>query len=112
MIPYDVEVLNIGKAINLTTGIFTVPTRGRYLIIASAVSNVNSETRVQLRVNRAVLTESFGVASGDQMPISITLQLNEGDVVDTFLSTGGLNSNNDERFSQFSAILVEEDLVL
>ena len=111
MIPYDVEVLNIGKAINLATGIFTVPTRGRYLIIASALSDF-PQTRVQLRVNRAVLTESYGVASGDQMPISITLQLNEGDVVDTYLLTGSLNNNAVERFSQFSAILLEEDLVL
>ena len=50
-IPYELTRLNIGGAMNLTTGIFTVPTNGRYFFSFAAEAGGAQDSRVYLRVN-------------------------------------------------------------
>ena len=109
VIPYQVAQLNIGNAMNLTTGTFTAPTNGRYQFAfnANAHSGTNSVT---LRVNSVQIANSYGVLDGN-LPLLATLNLKKGDTVDTFLNSGSLYDSS-AHWTDFSGTLLEEDLVL
>ena len=72
-IPYEVERLNIGGAMNLASGVFTAPVSGRYQFNFVAQKN---------------------------------------DRIDTYLIKGSINDDSTFYNTQFTGILLEEDLVL
>ena len=80
-IPYQVERLNIGNAMNLGSGVFTAPTNGRYFFSFVARSNV-AVTYIQLCLNGDKFAESYTPLTNYNLPISATLNLKTGDRVD------------------------------
>ena len=112
VIPWDLEKLNIGRAMNLATGVFTAPVNGRYQFIYNALSGSSAtvENDVWLRVNGARFgTSSAPAPNHVNMPISATLNLKIGDTVDMVLAYGAL-FDNIGHISFFSGFLLEEDL--
>jgi hypothetical protein len=105
--------LNIGGAMDLATGVFTAPVNGRYFFSFSAHSwtTTNEGNRIRLRVNGVIVGRSFSPEKQYNLPISATLDLKRGDRVDVFLYGGSLWDNN-SFYTQFSGILLEEDLVI
>ena len=95
---------------NLATGVFTVPTNGTYFFSFTARANVN-DSRVRLEVNGVDNAFSRGNMELYNMPLSATLKLKKGDRVDIFLQTGSLYDDG-SRQTQFSGILLEEDLTV
>ena len=115
-IPFEVERLNIGGAMNLTTGVFTVPVSGVYHFSFTTRSNsdrpspeVNDTNRIVLRVNNVEVAISLAPSRLYNMPIIATLKLNAGDRVDTVLISGSVFDNGNH-YTQFSGILLERDL--
>ena len=113
VIPYQMTQLNTGGAMNLATGTFTVPTNGRYFFSFTAQASV-SYGNVVLRLNGGWIAATAELQLGDseEMPLSATLSLKKGDQVDTYLYYGSLNDNSAYHYTQFSGILLEEDLEL
>jgi len=123
VIPFEVELLNEGRAMNLKTGIFQAPFNGIYYFSfrgfygssAAAVlfsSSVNNH--VYLRLNGE--TMATGVSSslgGIMISIECTLKLKKGDKVDVKKGkTGDLIDNSNEHLTHFSGHLLEEDLTI
>jgi hypothetical protein len=103
-----VERLNIGGGMNLTTGVFTAPTSGRYQFTFNA-NSYSDYNYCHLRVNGNKMGISYTVSKSNNMPMSIVLSLQNGDQVDMVLQQGTLFDNSNY-FTHFSGILLEEDL--
>ena len=113
VIPYDVSQLNIGGAMNLASGVFTAPVSGRYQFHFVALSNGDISTKVLLRLNGNLIASGFGMSLYDTLAITATVSLQKGDRIDTWLYGGSIQeSNSNSYYSQFTGILLEEDLVL
>lgn len=111
VIPYEVEKLNIGMAMNLTTGVFTAPTSGRYQFIFTGRSVNPGENYVTIRLNKMEVGMGFTFSAQSSMPFVTTMYLEKDDTVDTFMSSGSLFDNG-VNFTRFIGILLEEDLSL
>ena len=112
VIPYELERLNIGGAMNLATGVFTAPVNGRYHFSFTGIGSKSSDNYVDLRVNGVKVGRSHAPSENYNMPIFATLRLTKGDTVDTYLSAGALNDSSDSHYTHFSGFLLEEDLGL
>ena len=108
VVPYNFEQLNIGGAMNLTSGVFTVPVSGRYFFsfVGRAFS---TETFVFLRVNGSLNTIAYGSGLWFNFVITATLNLKKNDLVDVYLYGGSL-FDSPSHYTQFTGILLEEDL--
>ena len=115
VIPWEVEILNIGDAMNPSTGIFTTPVNGRYHFGFTAISSKSSQNNfVCLRVNGNNTAQSSAGSSGSNtgysLPVYATLSLKKGDTIDMLLS--GRTFEEKAPQALFFGILLEEDLVL
>ena len=112
VIPY-IERLNIGGAMSLATGVFTAPVNGRYQFSFTARSgSAELSNYCSLRVNDAVIATSYSQSHGYNLPIISTLNLKRGDRVDMLLASGSLLDFDDDHWTHFSGILLEEDINL
>ena len=110
VIPYEMEQLNIGGAMNLATGVFTAPTNGRYFFSFTARA-FSPMSYVFLRLNGIFITIAYGSGQWFNLPLTATLNLKKGDRIDTFLYGGSL-FDTESHYTQFTGILLEEDLSL
>ena len=110
VIPFQVERFNIGKGMDLKSGVFTSPTNGRYFFsfIAQAGADI---TQVHLRINGSVIAISDGWSQYSMIPLSATLNLRKDDRLDLFLNIGSIFDGGNH-YTQFSGILLEEILDL
>lgn len=112
--------LNMGNAMDLTSGVFTAPRGGIYHFEFSGVKDASTKSLViKIRLNGIVV----GTAEACTSPIVIyeatslhsTLQLNKGDRIDLWI-TGetSLYDQKDENVyrTHFTGWLIEEDLQL
>jgi len=111
VIPFNIEHLNEGGAMNLAAGVFTVPVNGIYHFEFSGLKDLQAvDIYIFLQVNGV----TFGTACATNLPnyltltsISASLRLKTGDQVRLFKTTGTID---DGPFSHFTGWLVEEDL--
>lgn len=109
-IPYNIAKLNLGNAMNLATGVFTVPTSGRYFFTLSGISQVTlGSTRVYLFVNDIDVASSFAMDKFDTYALQATLDLKAGDLVTTYLGEGSVGDGAYMNM-HFTGLLLEEDL--
>ena len=95
----------------MATGVFTAPVNGRYQFNFVARANaVNAE--VELRVNGNYIAIGYVPLKDDTLAITATLALQKGDKIDTYLYGGSIFDGNGLYYTQFTGILLEEDLVL
>ncbi len=109
VIPYEREQLNIGGAMDLASGVFTAPVSGRYQFNFVALA---FDSRVQLRLNGVRIAQGCGQSTFDTVAITATFGLKKNDRIDTYLFTGGGIHDGPYPYTQFTGILLEEDLVL
>jgi hypothetical protein len=106
---------------NLVSGVFTAPVKGRYQFTFNALSSKNDNDKnivAQMRVNNDDrIGNLYSSASDILLSISgVVVSLEKGDKVYVWLVNGKLYDSNLEnkfgRYTHFSGILLEEDLVL
>ena len=106
VILYDVEWLNIGGAMNLTTGVFTAPVNGIYQFTVF----ISSSTQTFLRVNKEKFATSYSSIHEHNIPIVAIIKLEKNDQVDTWLDSGAAILDDAHHHTQFSGILLHEDV--
>jgi len=113
VLKYDHQVLNVGRAMNLTTGVFTAPKAGIYTFAFSMVKNgFNYEyLDIFLRLNGKKVGHSFAGKGLYGMPVTLqsTLKLKKGDRVDLLKGAGGLHAVCSSFCHHFTGWLLEED---
>jgi hypothetical protein len=118
-IPFELERLNIGGAMNIQTGKFTAPRKGIYFFAFSGVGafiNGNNWLEVRLMVNGVQIgsTHCDGNNEWEALTLQSTIELKMGDSV--WLQIAGsqgayLQNNSDEGgYTNFSGWLLQEDL--
>jgi len=115
-IPFDLELLNEGRAMNLATGVFRAPVNGVYYFSFRGFPQGGDlkafhPVLVYLRVNGMVKATSTSVVRGVTISLECTLKLKKGDNVDIRKGFNGVfEDNNSEHLTHFSGSLLEEDL--
>ena len=111
VINYQREVFNIGGAMNLTSGVFTAPVSGWYQFnfVAKAYAD---RTHVHLSLNGVFISTGQGWGQYDNVAMTATVYLRKNDRVDTWLYRGEIEDVSNTYYTQFTGILLEEDLVL
>ena len=115
-IPYDLEILNIGAAMNLSTGVFTAPVRGIYQFSFHGLTlkrDNNTDIKVQIWVNNDFrIGHTFANANDAPVSISGLASLKKGDQVYVWVHSGKLYDSDWGRYTTFSGMLLEEEVIL
>jgi hypothetical protein len=119
-IPFEIERLNIGGAMNIKTGKFTAPRKGVYFFAFSGVSIADRPGHFDLglmvngvQIGRAECASTTGGADWETLTLQSTIELKMGDLV--WLQIIGshwayLQDNSEGQFTHFSGWLLQEDL--
>lgn len=114
-ISFDRELLNIGNAMNLATGVFTAPKGGTYHFDFSYVktsSESDGYGAVRLDLNGNQVASSFDRLIGlSAQSLHSTLSLKAGDRVSLSIYAGSLYDDSTPS-TDFTGWLVEEELVI
>jgi len=118
IIPFEVEKLNVGGAMNTKAGVFTAPLPGIYHFGFSCLMDAQSLFLVvylQLNGNTVGLASSNTAPSGVKAYLTTSLhaslKLKKGDRINMYKHLGTLRDHGDH-FTHFFGWLVEEDLTL
>lgn len=113
-IPFQVERLNIGRGMEIRTGIFTVPQTGRYFFSFSGVAApvgvvLQNVAWVDLNVNGQKIGMANCQRDYDTLSLQSTLNLQKGDKVSLYLRQVTIHSDRNMH-THFTGMLLEEDL--
>jgi len=119
IIPFEVELLNEGRAMNLYTGVFRAPVNGIYYFSFRGFPSRELMSLhpvfAYLRVNGITkATSTSSTASGVTVSLECTLKLKKGDNVDMKKGQNGVFEDNSSEhlLTHFSGFLLEEDLAI
>ncbi len=109
--------LNIGSAMDLSTGIFTVPVNGVYHFEFSAVRDGVTESAIYLEVNGVRVGSSLSQTTFSMIGnlltgvLNASFRLKRGDRVNIAKDQFNIYDNR-FHYTHFTGCLVEEDLIL
>ena len=122
-IPFDVEVLNIGGAMNLTSGIFTTPRAGTYSFSFIGYAHIpGSSSKLALAVRMYLngnligsgLADDIGtVLQSETLSLQSTLNLQNGDQISlqiSYMDSGTYLHDSSNHYNHFSGWLLEENI--
>jgi hypothetical protein len=124
-IPFQLEVVNEGNAMNLTTGIFTAPLTGIYFFSFTGLAGFQaSSSTVQLGVSLILngsrigsgWVEETNTVANQLLPLTLqsTLNLIKGDQVwmeIIQISSGAFLLDNFNAHTHFTGFMLQEDIV-
>jgi len=114
VVRFNIERLNIGRAMNMATGVFTAPKPGIYQFAFSLLKDAYTMGFIQVHLrfnNKTIIGKAF---SGNGFYSSLVsfqsvLRLKKGDSIHLFKKDGTLDYHEDF-LHHFSGFLLEEDL--
>jgi len=99
-IPFEVEVLNLGNAMDLNSGTSTTPTAGIYVFSFNGVKHWDAgRTGVYLQLNgKEKIAHGYGTDTLSKghytIALHCTVQLRKGDQIYLFIDGGGIHDDN------------------
>lgn len=112
IIPFQMELLNTGGAINTTTGIFTAPVAGIYLFsFAGLKQNIAGDSIVSLQKNGVSITSSYAQNLRNFVPhfgTKALLKLAAKDTINLYLASGSLYDDVNG-YTHFTGFLVDQN---
>ena len=108
---FELELINVGRAMNINTGVFTAPRSGTYHFSFSFINFGN--VSFCMRKNGVPIGVANTYATPyvtHQSSIPATLKLKSGDTVDLFQIRGGNIYDDGSHYTHFTGWLIEEDL--
>ena len=121
VIPFHIERLNIGQAMNVHQGVFTAPRNGTYYFAFTGMKDwTGIDLNIQLKLNEGtpksmlVGTASVGDRNGYfSLGLKSTLKLTAGDRVSLRKNGNGvLRDAEENHYTHFTGRLLDEDLSL
>jgi len=116
VVPFDVEILNVGSAMNISNGIFTAPKTGIYHFAFSGIRDTGAgHTFVYLHRDVGGKPEKIALAYADKhynyatLSFTSTIRLKKGDHVNLFLQDGNLYDSEDDPYTSFTGSLLMEE---
>ena len=109
-LPFDTEVINVGNAMNVKSGIFTAPKSGTYFFLFSGVKSDGNQLFVSLMLNGYLVASTTSIHALSSINVLSTLKLEEYDEVSLTLTGYSLFEDADRRYTQFIGILLQEEL--
>jgi len=112
-IPFQIERLNVGGGMNITSGIFTAPKSGIYFFSFSGIKTTAANyLDVDLRHNSNLIAIAYGTGETGYLTaaLSSTLSVNSGDQISLRLNHGQLSDNNGY-YTNFNGILLQEEML-
>lgn len=115
VVPFQVERLNVGGAMNLASGVFTAPVDGTYYFefFGQKDESNSLDLRIDFRLNSQIMNWAYTPALPQFFTTSSAnlLRLKTGDKVDLYKNIGGILYANNAGFqSYFTGWLLDEDL--
>ena len=122
-VPYDIPVVNIGNAIDLTTGVFKAPVKGKYFFSFSGLVHLTGTGKFWISLMRndvnmdgssAVLTSTTDTGDSYQpVTLQATFDLIAGDRIAMKFTPGQTPTNAElfdaaEHYTHFTGYLIEE----
>ena len=109
-IPFDLERLNVGGGMNLTSGIFTTPRPGTYFFTFSGISGNQDPLYIGLHVNGSNIGTGYSSSFTGTFTLQSTLHLNAGDQVSMQITYGSGILYDGSHYTHFTGWLLQEDL--
>jgi hypothetical protein len=119
-IPFEIERLNIGGAMNITSGKFSAPRKGVYFFAFSGVGVIDRPGHLDVglmvngvQIGRAECASRTDGGDWETLTLQSTIELKAGDSVwlqIVNLHSAYLQELNDGQFTHFSGWLLQEDL--
>ena len=111
-IPFEIERLNVGGGMNITSGIFTAPKSGIYFFSFSGLKgwSANLDLYVGLFHNSNYISTAHGTSIDGffTATLSSTLSLKSGDQISLQLLKGGIHDNGP--YTNFNGLLLQEEM--
>ena len=112
-IPFQIEQLNVGGGMDITSGIFTVPKSGIYFFSFTGIKTPPADRQLDIDLyhNSNRITKAYGtpVTGSFTVTLSSTLSLKSGDQVSLRLNAGELQENS-AHHTNFNGLLLQEEM--
>ncbi len=116
VVTFEIEKLNVGGAMEFSTGIFTTPRTGIYHFTFSGIRDKDPEdTYVELYRTVGSQTDKIVVAYADHsatygaLGFTATIRLLKGDIINVVLKDGGLYDSLVCSYTSFTGSLLMEE---
>lgn len=117
VVPFEIEQLNVGGAMELSSGIFTAPKSGIYHFSLSGIKDSNSgDTYVNLLRKFDDKSEIMAVAYADNsssygsLGFTATVRIKKADIIALSIYKGALYDSSYHSYTSFTgSLLMEED---
>lgn len=108
-VTFELEAVNIGDGMNISTGVFTAPVKGVYFFSFSGNSHNKKNVHLQLLVDGVYVGSAYSSPHYATLSLTSVLRLDQGAEVYLELVNGKLSDDVEVNFTHFVGMLMRAD---